>query len=54
MPRSAPPRRLYDDALYRFAEPQPSYWEATAGDRGLAAAPLDGDESADVAIIGGG
>lgn len=47
-------RRLYDDNLYRFDDPQPSYWEATAGDAKLAAEPLSSDESCDVAIIGGG
>ena len=47
-------RRLYDDNLYRFSEPQPSYWEATATDVQVQAPPLAGDESCDVAIIGGG
>lgn len=48
------PKRLYDDNLYRFDSPQPSYWEATAGDIHVEAAPLEGDASCDVAIIGGG
>jgi len=47
-------KRLYDDNLYRFESPQPSYWEATAGDVEVNAPPLEGDESCDVAIIGGG
>ena len=47
-------QRLFDDNMYRFSEPQPSYWEATAGDRVPSAAPLAADESCDVAIIGGG
>lgn len=49
-----PVRRLYDDNLYRFDTPQPSYWEATAIDVTVSAAPLQGAESCDVAIIGGG
>ncbi len=40
--------------MYRFETPQPSYWEATAGDAALQAAPLAGDEQCDVAVIGGG
>ena len=47
-------RRLYDDNLYRFDAPQPSYWEATAGDIPVDATPLEGHESCDVAVIGGG
>ena len=46
--------RLYDDNLYRFDTPQPSYWEATAGDTDIGASPLTGSESCDVAVIGGG
>lgn len=46
--------RLYDDNLYRFDTPQPSYWEATAPDPDFAAPPLSSDESCDVAVIGGG
>ncbi len=49
-----PVKRLYDDNLYRFDTPQPSYWEATASDVTVDAAPLQGSESCDVAIIGGG
>ena len=47
-------KRLYDDNLYQFQSPQPSYWEATAGDISVHAPPLAGDESCDVAIIGSG
>lgn len=47
-------KRLYDDNLYRFDTPQQSYWEATGGDTSVNAMPLQGDESCDVAIIGGG
>lgn len=46
--------RLYDENLYRFDAAQESYWEATAGDIDVDAAPLVGNESCDVAIIGGG
>lgn len=46
--------RLYDENLYRFDTPQASYWEATAGDDTVDATTLTGDESCDVAIIGGG
>ena len=47
-------RRLYDDNMYRYGEPQPSYWEATAGSEPVAANPLSGSDSCDVAVIGGG
>jgi glycine/D-amino acid oxidase-like deaminating enzyme len=47
-------RRLYDDNLYRFDTPQPSYWEATAPAQKFAAPPLTSDESCDVVVIGGG
>jgi len=47
-------QRLYDQNMYRFAEPEPSFWEATPGDTALAAEPLSGDEQCEVAIIGGG
>lgn len=46
--------RLYDDNLYRFDLPQASYWEATAPEQTFTAEPLSGDETCDVAIIGGG
>jgi len=47
-------KRLYDDNLYEFDTPQPSYWEATAGDIRVHAPALSSDECCDVAIIGGG
>ena len=47
-------KRLYHDDMYRFDEPQPSYWEATAGPVELSAGPLAKDDSCEVAIIGGG
>ncbi len=45
---------LYHGDLYRFDRPQPSYWEATAGTNGIDASPLEGEDSCDVAVIGGG
>ena len=47
-------QRLYNKNMYRYAEAQPSYWEATAGAPAPEAPALDGLESCDVAIIGGG
>jgi glycine/D-amino acid oxidase-like deaminating enzyme len=47
-------RWLYDDAMYRFDRPQPSYWEATPGSVTPRATPLSGDVQCDVAVIGGG
>ena len=47
-------RRLYDNNLYDFATPQPSYWEATAPPPDFAAPPLTHDETCEVAVIGGG
>ena len=46
--------RLYDNNMYRFGDAQPSFWEATAGPLQIPENPLHGDESCDVAIIGGG
>ena len=44
---------LYHNALYDWPSPVASYWQATAGaDPGFAR--LDGDQTAEVAIIGGG
>jgi glycine/D-amino acid oxidase-like deaminating enzyme len=45
---------LFHPSLYRFDQPQPSYWEATAGDTRPAGEALTGAQSCDVAIIGGG
>jgi len=46
--------RLFDNNMYQFLEPQPSYWEATAGDSVPDVATLAEEESCEVAIIGGG
>ncbi len=54
MSESTVPDRLYHRNLYRFGDPEPSYWEATQGDTKLAAEPLIGNEQCEVAIIGGG
>ncbi len=45
---------LYNDAMYRFGEPQPSYWEASSGDQAPAAPTLETEEQCDVVVIGGG
>ncbi|MGI9204975.1 MAG: NAD(P)/FAD-dependent oxidoreductase, partial [Woeseiaceae bacterium] len=45
---------LYDDAMYRFDEPEPSYWESTVAQGSPATTALAGDEQCDVAVIGGG
>ena len=47
-------RGLYHDAIYDFGQPVPSYWEATAPAPDPSLAPLSGEASCDVAIIGGG
>lgn len=47
-------RWLYDDAMYRFDRPEPSYWEATRGSQQPTASPLTTNEQCDVAVIGGG
>ena len=47
-------KHLYHADMYRFAEPQPSWWEAAAGEVRPEARPLDSDERCEVAIIGGG
>ena len=46
--------RLYDEDMYRFDRPEPSYWEATAGESAPHCAPLEGDQQCEVAIVGGG
>lgn len=45
---------LFHPSLYRFEQAQPSYWEASAGTTGLQAEPLAGNQSCEVAVIGGG
>ena len=47
-------KTLFDSSLYQFDTPQPSYWEASAGDVELQCKPLAGAHNFDVAIIGGG
>ncbi len=47
-------KTLFHSSLYQFDQPQPSYWEASAGESRYAAAPLEGEQKCDVAIIGGG
>lgn len=47
-------KRQFDDNLYQFDKPQASYWEATAPPAGFDASAIAGDESCEVAIIGGG
>jgi len=46
--------QLFHPSLYDFNKPQPSYWEASAGESDLHSEPLAGTQSCDVAIIGGG
>ncbi|HEX7719869.1 MAG TPA: FAD-binding oxidoreductase, partial [Woeseiaceae bacterium] len=47
-------RKLYNDEMYRFTRPEPSYWQATADEGQPPFEPLTGNEACDVAIIGGG
>ncbi|MDJ0613408.1 MAG: FAD-binding oxidoreductase [Rhizobiaceae bacterium] len=50
-----PKSRLFDDSLYQFDEPQPSWWEASIdGNRENIGCELNADVACDVAIIGGG
>lgn len=48
------PDRLYDDAMYRFNEAEPSYWETTKGQQCPDVQKLRVNVECDVAIIGGG
>ena len=48
------PARIYADDMYRFAEAQPSYWEAIESGKPSIGSRLAGSETCDVAIIGGG
>ena len=45
---------LFHSSLYQYGQPQPSYWEATAGDSSLDTKVLTDAQNCDVAIIGGG
>ncbi len=47
-------RHLYHDDMYRFSDPQPSWWEASVDTERPAAPPLEGDATCDVAVLGGG
>lgn len=47
-------QRLFDDNMYRFSEPQPSYWEDTIGEERFEADALTSNEQCEVAVIGGG
>jgi len=47
-------KRFYDQSLYQFDQAQPSYWEATAGTPLPDWPALSGDQTCDVAVIGGG
>lgn len=40
--------------MYRFDQPEPSYWEATPGNQAPTARPLGTSEHCDVVVIGGG
>ncbi|MEM9330923.1 MAG: FAD-dependent oxidoreductase [Pseudomonadota bacterium] len=45
---------LFHDSLYRYNEPQPSWWEASIDKRWNGGSALDSAQRCDVAIIGGG
>jgi glycine/D-amino acid oxidase-like deaminating enzyme len=45
---------LYHDDMYRFDRPERSYWEADVAGASVPAEAVAGDESCEVAIIGGG
>jgi glycine/D-amino acid oxidase-like deaminating enzyme len=45
---------LYDEAMYRFGTPEPSYWEATASADRPDAPALEENDTCDVVVIGGG
>ena len=47
-------KTLFHPSLYQYDQPQPSYWEATAGTPALQSEALSGTQSCDVAVIGGG
>jgi len=46
--------KLYNQNMYNFGDPQPSYWESTQGLCKPNGKPLVSNETYDVAIIGGG
>ncbi len=45
---------MYHPSMYDDSTPVPSYWETTTTDPSGAYRAIDGDESCDVAVIGGG
>ena len=45
---------LFHPSLYQIDQPQPSYWEKSAGDVSVQGKPLAGAQRCDVTIIGGG
>ena len=47
-------KHLFDKSLYRFEEPQPSWWEASSKVKHVESQPLKDSQSCDIAIIGGG
>jgi len=47
-------KRFYHESLYQFDQAQPSYWEATAGERLPDWPSVSGDQHCDIAVIGGG
>ena len=47
-------KHLFHPSLYPFDQPQPSYWEASAGDLSLMNKPLAGAQSCDVAALEAG
>lgn len=47
-------KTLYDASIYDDSKAVPSYWEASAPPAGFDETPLQGEESCEVAVIGGG
>ncbi|MEM9279101.1 MAG: FAD-dependent oxidoreductase [Pseudomonadota bacterium] len=45
---------LFDNSLYHYEEPQPSWWEASVDDQRVDGEAFDGNENCEVAVIGGG
>ena len=46
--------RLFHESLYRFNEPQPSWWEASIDDKPNPGVQLENDVFHEIAVIGGG
>ena len=49
-----PTKRFYHQSLYQFDQAQPSFWEASAGAPLPDWSALTGDQTCEVAVIGGG